>query len=117
MVFKGLVTNKEDMNKLVLTPLIRCPLLGGSALITFEKAEGKSTATAGCPGRSALEPALHPPPGPGLGALPAWCRAVPPPQGVSCPRALSRSGLGAAAHALCLQWPRGSWRRRSTWWS
>ncbi|XP_075299804.1 interferon-induced 35 kDa protein isoform X2 [Opisthocomus hoazin] len=39
MVFKGLVTNKEDMNKLVLTPLIRCPLLGGSALITFEKAE------------------------------------------------------------------------------
>ncbi|XP_010185824.1 PREDICTED: interferon-induced 35 kDa protein, partial [Mesitornis unicolor] len=39
MVFKGLVTNKEDMNKLMLTPQIRCPLLGGSALITFEKAE------------------------------------------------------------------------------
>ncbi|KAM6114927.1 interferon-induced 35 kDa protein isoform 1-T1 [Phoenicopterus ruber ruber] len=39
MVFKGLVTNKEDMNKLMLTPLIRYPLLGGSALITFEKAE------------------------------------------------------------------------------
>ncbi|KAM6042130.1 interferon-induced 35 kDa protein [Chlamydotis macqueenii] len=39
MVFKGLVTNKEDMNKLVLTPLIHYPLLGGSALITFEKAE------------------------------------------------------------------------------
>ncbi|PKU41276.1 interferon-induced 35 kda protein [Limosa lapponica baueri] len=39
MVFKGLVTNKEDMNKLMLTPLIRYPLLGGSALVTFEKAE------------------------------------------------------------------------------
>ncbi|XP_009976067.1 PREDICTED: interferon-induced 35 kDa protein, partial [Tauraco erythrolophus] len=39
MVFKGLVTNKEDMNKLMLTPLIRYPLLGGSALITFEKEE------------------------------------------------------------------------------
>ncbi|NXV84055.1 IN35 protein, partial [Atlantisia rogersi] len=39
MVFKGLVTNKEDSNKLVLTPLIHYPLLGGSALITFEKAE------------------------------------------------------------------------------
>ncbi|NXA28725.1 IN35 protein, partial [Ibidorhyncha struthersii] len=39
MVFKGLGTNKEDMNKLMLTPLIRYPLLGGSALITFEKAE------------------------------------------------------------------------------
>ncbi|KAM6189694.1 interferon-induced 35 kDa protein isoform 4-T4 [Sarcoramphus papa] len=39
MVFKGLATNKEDMNKLMLTPLIRYPLLGGSALITFEKAE------------------------------------------------------------------------------
>ncbi|NXU53918.1 IN35 protein, partial [Turnix velox] len=39
MVFKGLVTNKEDTNKLMLTPLIRFPLLGGSALITFEKAE------------------------------------------------------------------------------
>ncbi|NXI56058.1 IN35 protein, partial [Chloroceryle aenea] len=39
VMFKGLVTNKEDMNKLMLTPLIRYPLLGGSALITFEKAE------------------------------------------------------------------------------
>ncbi|NXV15929.1 IN35 protein, partial [Cepphus grylle] len=39
MVFKGLVTNKEDMNKLMLTPLIRYPLPGGSALITFEKAK------------------------------------------------------------------------------
>ncbi|NXH23526.1 IN35 protein, partial [Bucco capensis] len=39
MVFKGLVTDKEDMNKLVLTPQIHYPLLGGSALITFEKAE------------------------------------------------------------------------------
>ncbi|KAM6042957.1 interferon-induced 35 kDa protein homolog isoform 2-T2 [Theristicus caerulescens] len=39
MVFKGLVTNKEDMNKLMLTPLIRYPLQGGSALIIFEKAE------------------------------------------------------------------------------
>ncbi|NXG71016.1 IN35 protein, partial [Baryphthengus martii] len=39
MAFKGLVTNKEDMNKLMLTPLIHYPLMGGSALITFEKAE------------------------------------------------------------------------------
>ncbi|NXP04427.1 IN35 protein, partial [Thinocorus orbignyianus] len=39
MVFKGLVTNKEDMNKLMLTPQIYYPLLGGSALVTFEKAE------------------------------------------------------------------------------
>ncbi|XP_054080321.1 interferon-induced 35 kDa protein isoform X1 [Rissa tridactyla] len=39
MVFKGLVTNKEDMNKLMLAPLIRYPLPGGSALITFEKAK------------------------------------------------------------------------------
>ncbi|NXG19882.1 IN35 protein, partial [Grallaria varia] len=39
MVFKGLVANKEDMNKLVLTPRIRYPLPGGSAVITFEKAE------------------------------------------------------------------------------
>ncbi|XP_048783079.1 interferon-induced 35 kDa protein isoform X1 [Lagopus muta] len=39
VVFKGLAADKEDMNKLVLTPLIRCPLTGGSALITFEKAE------------------------------------------------------------------------------
>ncbi|NXH73324.1 IN35 protein, partial [Hydrobates tethys] len=39
MVFKGLVANKEDVNKLMLTPLIRYPLPGGSALITFEKAE------------------------------------------------------------------------------
>ncbi|KFV59690.1 Interferon-induced 35 kDa protein, partial [Gavia stellata] len=40
VVFKGLVTNKEDVNKLMLTPLVRYPLPGGSALITFEKAEG-----------------------------------------------------------------------------
>ncbi|NWI31346.1 IN35 protein, partial [Sula dactylatra] len=39
MVFKGIVTNKEDVNKLMLTPWIHYPLLGGSALITFEKAE------------------------------------------------------------------------------
>ncbi|NXW34050.1 IN35 protein, partial [Phaetusa simplex] len=39
MVFKGLVTNKEDTNKLMLTPLIRYPLPGGSALVTFEKAK------------------------------------------------------------------------------
>ncbi|XP_031456416.1 interferon-induced 35 kDa protein-like [Phasianus colchicus] len=39
VVFKGLTRDKEDMNKLVLTPLIRYPLSGGSALITFEKAE------------------------------------------------------------------------------
>ncbi|OXB55280.1 hypothetical protein ASZ78_014074 [Callipepla squamata] len=39
VVFKGLAADKEDMHKLVLTPLIRYPLAGGSALITFEKAE------------------------------------------------------------------------------
>ncbi|NXN13493.1 IN35 protein, partial [Indicator maculatus] len=39
MVFKGLVTSKEDTNKLVLIPKIHYPLLGGSALITFEKTE------------------------------------------------------------------------------
>ncbi|NXP17044.1 IN35 protein, partial [Scytalopus superciliaris] len=39
MMFKGLVANKEDMNKLMLTPRIQYPLPGGSALITFEKAE------------------------------------------------------------------------------
>ncbi|NWI04710.1 IN35 protein, partial [Tichodroma muraria] len=39
MVFKGLTVNKEDMNKLVLTPLIHYPLPGGSALITFEEAK------------------------------------------------------------------------------
>uniref|UniRef100_A0A8C0E9H3 NID domain-containing protein n=1 Tax=Bubo bubo TaxID=30461 RepID=A0A8C0E9H3_BUBBB len=69
MVFKGVVTNKEDINKLMLIPLIRYPLPGGSALITFEKAEGKSeksAATAGCPGWAALGPALHPLPA-GLG--------------------------------------------------
>ncbi|NXA83719.1 IN35 protein, partial [Thryothorus ludovicianus] len=38
MIFKGLTGNKEDMDKLVLTPLIHYPLPGGSALITFEKA-------------------------------------------------------------------------------
>ncbi|NXC28318.1 IN35 protein, partial [Campylorhamphus procurvoides] len=39
MIFKGLVANKEDTNKLMLTPEIQYPLPGGSALITFEKAE------------------------------------------------------------------------------
>ncbi|NXS40211.1 IN35 protein, partial [Balaeniceps rex] len=39
MEFKGLVTNKEDVNKLMLTPRVHYPLLGGSALITFDKAE------------------------------------------------------------------------------
>ncbi|XP_071433740.1 interferon-induced 35 kDa protein-like isoform X1 [Pithys albifrons albifrons] len=39
MMFKGLVANKEDVNKLTLTPWIQYPLPGGSALITFEKAE------------------------------------------------------------------------------
>ncbi|NWR78461.1 IN35 protein, partial [Centropus unirufus] len=39
MVFKELVRNQEDMNKLMLTALIHCPLPGGSALITFEKEE------------------------------------------------------------------------------
>ncbi|KAM8988693.1 interferon-induced 35 kDa protein isoform 1-T1 [Ara ararauna] len=38
MAFKGLVTSK-DANKLMLTPLVHYPLQGGSALITFEKAE------------------------------------------------------------------------------
>ncbi|NXO03371.1 IN35 protein, partial [Rhinopomastus cyanomelas] len=39
MVFKGLVTTKEEVNNLKLTPLIRYPLPGGSALITFEEEE------------------------------------------------------------------------------
>ncbi|NWH90972.1 IN35 protein, partial [Aegithalos caudatus] len=39
MIFKGLTVNKEDMNNLMLTPLIRYPLPGGSALITFEEAK------------------------------------------------------------------------------
>lgn len=55
MVFKGLTVNKEDMNKLMLTPLIHYPMPGGSALITFEEAKGKcekSTAPARCPARS-----------------------------------------------------------------
>uniref|UniRef100_A0A803W3G6 RING-type E3 ubiquitin transferase n=1 Tax=Ficedula albicollis TaxID=59894 RepID=A0A803W3G6_FICAL len=37
VIFKGLTVNKESMNKLMLTPQIRYPLLGGSALITFEE--------------------------------------------------------------------------------
>lgn len=51
VIFKGLTGNKEDMNKLMLTPLIHYPLPGGSALITFEEAKGKcekSTAPARC---------------------------------------------------------------------
>ncbi|XP_017597022.1 PREDICTED: interferon-induced 35 kDa protein [Corvus brachyrhynchos] len=39
MIFKGLTVNKEDMNKLMLTPLIHYPMPGGSALITFEEAK------------------------------------------------------------------------------
>ncbi|NXU97214.1 IN35 protein, partial [Cettia cetti] len=39
MIFKGLTVNKEDMNSLMLTPLIHYPLPGGSALITFEEAK------------------------------------------------------------------------------
>ncbi|XP_064380899.1 interferon-induced 35 kDa protein isoform X2 [Dromaius novaehollandiae] len=39
MVFKGQVTDKEDVSTLMLKPQIRSPLLGGSALITFEKPE------------------------------------------------------------------------------
>nr|XP_009687872.1 PREDICTED: uncharacterized protein LOC104153618 [Struthio camelus australis] len=35
MVFKGQVTDKEDTNTLMLTPLIHYPLPGGSGLITF----------------------------------------------------------------------------------
>lgn len=107
MVFKGLVTNKEDTNKLMLTPLIRYPLLGGSALITFEKAEGKSEksiATAKCPGRSALGPALHPLPGPGLRALPplpALCRVMPPPQSVICPVSCLAVHSEQAVDPLC----------------
>ncbi|NWT62916.1 IN35 protein, partial [Erythrocercus mccallii] len=37
MIFKGLTVNKEDMNNLMLAPLIHYPLPGGSALITFEE--------------------------------------------------------------------------------
>ncbi|NXS87951.1 IN35 protein, partial [Erpornis zantholeuca] len=36
MIFKGLTVNKEDINKLMLTPQIHYPLPGGSALVTFE---------------------------------------------------------------------------------
>ncbi|NXA90839.1 IN35 protein, partial [Melanocharis versteri] len=39
MIFKGLTVNKEDMNKLMLTPQIHYPLPGGSALITFDEAK------------------------------------------------------------------------------
>ncbi|NWV46969.1 IN35 protein, partial [Daphoenositta chrysoptera] len=39
MIFKGLTVNKEDMNKLMLTPRVHYPLPGGSALITFEEAK------------------------------------------------------------------------------
>ncbi|NXQ42171.1 IN35 protein, partial [Catharus fuscescens] len=39
VIFKGLTANKEDMNKLMLTPQIHYPLPGGSALITFEEAK------------------------------------------------------------------------------
>ncbi|NXO25306.1 IN35 protein, partial [Cisticola juncidis] len=39
MIFKGHTANKEDMNTLVLSPLICYPLPGGSALITFEEAK------------------------------------------------------------------------------
>ncbi|KAM4884430.1 interferon-induced 35 kDa protein [Sylvia borin] len=39
MIFKGLTVNKENMNNLMLTPLIHYPLPGGSALITFEEAK------------------------------------------------------------------------------
>lgn len=112
MVFKGLVTNKEDVNKLILTPLVHYPLLGGSALITFEKAEGKSqmsAATAKCPGLSTSGPALCPLPGLGLGALtPGLC----PPKALAAPcphnmlRAVARSPeLGGSP---CPQWPRRS---------
>lgn len=107
MVFKGLVTNKEDMNKLMLTPLIYYPLQGGSALITFEKAEGKSemgAATARCPGRAASGPTLDPLPGRGLGALPpllALCGVMPPPQNVSCPVSCPTARLEQAVDPLC----------------
>ncbi|XP_014740910.1 PREDICTED: interferon-induced 35 kDa protein [Sturnus vulgaris] len=39
VIFKGLIVNKEDMNKLMLSPLIHYPVPGGSALITFEEAK------------------------------------------------------------------------------
>ncbi|KAM7030019.1 interferon-induced 35 kDa protein [Acridotheres tristis] len=39
VIFKGLIVNKEDMNKLMLTPLIHYPVPGGSALVTFEDAK------------------------------------------------------------------------------
>lgn len=117
MVFKGLVTNKEDVNKLILTPLVRYPLLGGSALITFEKAEGKSqmsAATAKCPGLSTSGPVLCSVPGLGLGALPPcqhYVRLCPPKAlAAPCPhdmlRAVARSPeLGGSP---CPQWPRRS---------
>ncbi|KAI1230268.1 hypothetical protein IHE44_0010233 [Lamprotornis superbus] len=61
VIFKGLIVNKEDMNKLMLTPLIHYPVPGGSALITFEEAREF-----------------------GAARLPALCGAVPPPQHLQC---------------------------------
>lgn len=114
MVFKGLVTNKEDMNKLMLTPRIHYPLPGGSGLITFEKEEGKSeksTAAAMCPGRSG--PSLRSPLGQGLELCPLRCcaglRPVPKALAALCPVprcAQSRQLIPCAGHSPCLQWPR-----------
>lgn len=95
LVFKGRATDKEDVNKLMLTPLIRYPLQGGSALITFEKAEGKSeksAATGRRPGPRGLPciPSLAGVPWPRLSqavpvlAKPAPCKAMPFSQGISC---------------------------------
>lgn len=115
MIFKGLTVNKEDMNSLMLTPLIRYPLPGGSALITFEEAKGKcekSTALARCP-RSFW----------GLPCVQVWCcpspclvwGCAPSPTLLLC-RALSCKALGMGTHSPvlggspCWQWPRGSQR-------
>lgn len=117
MIFKGLTANKEDMNKLILTPLIHSPLPGGSALITFEEAEGKcdkSTALARCP-RSFW----------GLPCVPSLCQSLALPLSLPCvglcplPSAfpvlcpvLESAGqsLPCAGGSPCLQWPRGSQR-------
>lgn len=104
MAFKGLVTNKDE-NKLILTPLVHYALPGGSALITFEKAEGKSEkspTTAERCGYSTLEPALLPFPGPGFGTLsplPALWGFCPHPTVLS--HIPAYGALGAGINPLC----------------
>uniref|UniRef100_A0A8C3SRQ1 Uncharacterized protein n=1 Tax=Chelydra serpentina TaxID=8475 RepID=A0A8C3SRQ1_CHESE len=55
MLFKGHVTEAEDVNALVVAPRIQRALPGGSALLTFEEPEGRSVA-AGQPASSLGRP-------------------------------------------------------------